>query len=348
MARTLDIAADKAFAPVREAVRTGSIPAAALGLTTPDGDRAVRWAGQAMVTPSKAALRRETLFDLASLTKVMVTTPGILRLVEDGLADLDDALSRHLPELCADDPEAPARKVTIRDTLTHHAGLPALEKIHLWSDDPDALKARVVRTAWRLGKPAYSDIGFILLGLLIERLRGGSLAEQPLGADPSSALTFRPDPANCAATEDCPWRGRVLRGEVHDENAFALDGAAGHAGLFGAIDGVLDFARDLMAGAVLSRAALHEMRRPQTRTRTLGWQIRHVRSDMDEPSWVGGGLCSPTTLGHTGFTGTGLWIDFDRGLAWSLLTNRVHPSRHTETGIMALRRRVGNIVAATT
>ena len=127
---------------------------------------------------------------------------------------------------------------------------------------------------------------------------------------------------------------------------FALGGAAGHAGLFGAIDGVLDFARDLMSGAVLSRSALEEMRRPQTATRAIGWQVRHTKSDMDEPSWVGGSLCSPATIGHTGFTGTGLWIDFGRDLAWSLLTNRVHPSRHTETGIMALRRTVGNIVAA--
>jgi len=347
MSSRLDTIADKAFAPVRDAVAAARIPGAALGLVTPDGDRAVRWAGQAMVTPSDVALQRETLFDLASLTKVMVTTPEILHLVEDGLVDLDDPLSRHLPEMCADDPDAPARKATIRAFLTHHASVPPLEKINLWGDDPAVLKERVIRTVWPIGSPAYSDIGFILLGLLVERLRGKILADLPPACDQPSALTFRPDPDNCAATEDCPWRGRIMRGEVHDENAFAL-GGAGHAGLFGNIDGVLDFARDLMAGAVLSRPALDEMRRPQTATRTLGWQFRHSASDMDEPSWVGGSLCSPTTIGHTGFTGTGLWIDFDRGLAWSLLTNRVHPSRHIETGIMALRRTVGNIVASTT
>ncbi len=346
MRATLEAAADKTFKPAKEAVDTGRIPGAALGLITPDGDRAVRWAGQAIAQPTREPLQRDTLFDLASLTKVMVTTPQVLRLVEDGLVDLDDALSRHLPELCADEPDTPARQARIRDVLTHHAGFQPLEKIHLWGDDPPALKQRVLRTVWKLGKPAYSDVGFILLGLLIERLRGALLADLPIGADPASPLTFRPDPAATAATEDCPWRGRMVRGEVHDENAFALGGAAGHAGLFGAIDGVLDFARDLMTGAILSPSTLDEMRRPQTATRTLGWQIRHTKSDMDEPSWVGGSLCSPGTIGHTGFTGTGLWIDFDRGFAWALLTNRVHPSRHIETGIMALRRSVGNIVAS--
>ena len=346
MSSTLDTKADKAFGPVQEAVDAGRIPGAALGLITPDGDRAVRWAGKAIVVPSPEPLHRETTFDLASLTKVMVTTPQVLKLVEDGLIDLDDALSRHLPDLCADEPDTPARNVRVRDVLTHHAGFQPLEKIHLWDGDAKALKARVVRTVWRLGSSAYSDIGFILLGLMIERLRKTLLADLPIGADPASALTFRPDPATTAATEDCPWRGRMVRGDVHDENAYALGGAAGHAGLFGAIDGVLDFARDLMAGAILSPAALDEMRRPQTLTRTLGWQFRNSGTDMDEPSWVGGSLCSPTTIGHTGFTGTGLWIDFDRGLAWSLLTNRVHPSRDLETGIMALRRTVGNIVAS--
>ncbi len=346
MAATLDQIADRAFPVVRTAVDEGHIPGAALGLVTADGSRAVRWAGQAIVTPQPEPLERGTLFDLASLTKVMVTTPQVLKLVEEGLVDLDDALSRHLPELCADQPDAPARSTTIRRVLTHHAGFQPLEKIHLWGDDPAALKTRVVRTVWTLGDPAYSDIGFILLGIMIERLREAPLAALPIGADPASPLTFRPDPANTAATEDCAWRGRMVRGEVHDENAFALGGAAGHAGLFGAIDGVLDFARDLMTGAVLGPAALAEMRRPQTATRTLGWQVRHSKSDMDEPSWVGGSLCPPGTIGHTGFTGTGLWIDFSRGFAWSLLTNRVHPSRHRETGIMALRRSVGNLVAA--
>ena len=128
MSGALDTKADKAFRLVREAVDSGRIPCAALGLITPEGDRAVRWAGNAIVVPLPEPLQRETTFDLASLTKVMVTTPQVLRLVEDGLIDLDDALSRHLPELCADEPDAPARKVRVRDVLTPPRGLPAAGK----------------------------------------------------------------------------------------------------------------------------------------------------------------------------------------------------------------------------
>jgi CubicO group peptidase (beta-lactamase class C family) len=148
-------------------------------------------------------------------------------------------------------------------------------------------------------------------------------------------LTFRPDPAACAATEHCTWRGRILRGEVHDENAFALGGASGHAGLFGTIDGVLDFALDLLQG---TESALMPIRVRQSSNRSLGWEARH-------PGWPGGDLCSDATIGHTGFTGTGLWIDFERGVAWSLLTNRVHPTRHRNTGIHELRRRIGDLIA---
>lgn len=124
-----------------------------------------------------------------------------------------------------------------------------------------------------------------------------------------------------------------MRGEVHDENAFALGGAAGHAGLFGTIDGVLDAALNLL------QHPDPELRTRQTATRTLGWEIKH-------PGWSGGDLCSDETIGHTGFTGTGLWIDFHRGIAWSLLTNRVHPTRHKDTGIVQLRREVGDLIAS--
>ena len=139
---------------------------------------------------------------------------------------------------------------------------------------------------------------------------------------------------------------RVMRGEVHDENAFAFGGAAGHAGLFGQIDGVLGFAHDLMNGTMLGPDMMAEMTKRQTSSRGLGWQLKYDGEVAGQPDWAGGSRCSPNTLGHTGFTGTGLWIDLDQGLAWALLTNRVHPSRHVETGIGALRREVGDIIGA--
>ena len=128
-----------------------------------------------------------------------------------------------------------------------------------------------------------------------------------------------------------------MRGEVHDENAFALGGASGHAGLFGTIDAVLDFAHGLLDGTGLSPAGLAAIRTRQSPTRTIGFEAKN-------PGWSGGAACSDTTIGHTGFTGTGLWLDFERGLAWSLLTNRVHPTRHRETGIVALRQETGDAV----
>ena len=170
---------------------------------------------------------------------------------------------------------------------------------------------------WRHGPPVYSDINFILLGIVIERVTGQPLNQQPLQA----GFTFAPDPDTCAATEFCRWRERMLRGEVHDENAFALGGAAGHAGLFGAIDPVLDFAAAILNGTALRPETISLMRTRQSAQRALGWEMKY-------DGWSGGALCSDDTIGHTGFTGTGLWIDFRREIAWSLLTNRVHPTRH--------------------
>ena len=170
----------------------------------------------------------------------------------------------------------------------------------------------------------------MLLGIAIERLSGHLLGDLPL----PPGLAWHPDPADTAATERCTWRGHVMRGEVHDENAFALGGAAGHAGLFGTIDGVLDAAHRLLQG---TEPWLAEIRKRQSATRCLGWEARH-------DGWCGGNACSEETVGHTGFTGTGLWLDFQRGIAWALLTNGVHPTRHQETGIDALRRRVGDLI----
>jgi CubicO group peptidase (beta-lactamase class C family) len=194
----------------------------------------------------------------------------------------------------------------------------------------------VLQREWRRGRPVYSDINFILLGIAVERLTGATLSDWPLG----EGLSFGPPPGPAVATEHCPWRGRVLRGEVHDENASALGGAAGHAGLFGTVAGVLDFARGLLDGSGASPAMLEAIRTPVRDERTCGWESRFE-------GWHGGESCSAATIGHTGFTGTGLWVDFDRGVAWTLLTNRVHPTRHRESGIAELRRATGEAVIAT-
>lgn len=331
----LESAIDQAFVPAAEAVSASRIPAAVLGVVTADGRGAVRWTGHATLAPTVAPVARETVFDLASLTKVIFTTTEILRLVEERRIGLDDPIARAIPDLRQYDVAGAAeRKLTFRQCLAHRTHLPAVEPIYTYGGDPERLKAFVLQRAWTPGPPVYSDINFILLGIAIERLRGQTLRQRKLPA----GLSFVPAPEDCAATEACAWRGRVMRGEVHDENAFALGGTAGHAGLFGTIDGVLGFAFDLFAGRALRPESIEAIRTRVHANRTAGWEIAHEQ-------WSGGTRCSADTIGHTGFTGTGLWIDFARGYAWSLLTNRVHPSRHADTGIAALRREVGDRLA---
>ncbi|WP_407572464.1 serine hydrolase domain-containing protein [Deinococcus altitudinis] len=323
---------------IRRAVESGVVPGASLGVLQAGHPPAQACWGLAQRIPEPEPLNLESVFDLASLTKVLFTVPEVLKLVQEGLADLDEPLSRFLPEVGWMQPAGPDGHTlgsrTLRQLLTHTAGLPAHAPIYTWGTDARTLKQRVVQEPWPQGENVYSDIGYMLLGMVIERLRGAPLASRPLPA----GLTFSPTRALAVATEDCPWRGRMMRGEVHDENAFALGGVAGHAGLFGTLAGVLGAAEALLEGRLLSAAALSELRSLQTPSRALGWERRH-------PGWSGGSLCSPGTLGHTGFTGTGCWIDFERGLAWVLLTNSVHPSRHTRQNLQPLRRALGNVVS---
>ncbi|HEX3347616.1 MAG TPA: serine hydrolase [Acetobacteraceae bacterium] len=318
---------------VDHAIATGAIPGAILGVIDTAGEPAVHVTGLAQVEPEPEPLARETWFDLASLTKVIFTATAILRLVAAGRIGLDDPLVAAIPDLRQYDPNAAERRLTFRQCLAHQTHLPAVEPLYTYGQDPATLRAFILQRAWTAGPPVYSDINFMLLGIAIERLTGARLLDQPL----APGLTFRPDPRATAATERCTWRGRVMRGEVHDENAYALGGASGHAGLFGTIDGVLGFAHGLLAGTALPRDTIATIRTRQSATRGIAWEVRY-------DGWSGGDAASAETIGHTGFTGTGLWIDFAGGFAWSLLTNRVHPTRHRETGIVALRRAVGEAI----
>lgn len=325
---------DRAFAPVEAAIGAGRIPGAVLGLLE-EGRTTLRAAGHAVLEPDRAAMREGTVFDLASLTKVVFTTTAILRLVEQGRIGLDDPLAVAIPDLRQYDvADAAERRLTFRQCLAHATHLPAVEPLYTYGQDPQTLRAFILQREWRHCPPAYSDNNFLLLGIAIERLTGLPLAEQPL----PPGFTFRPDREDCAATERCTWRGRVMRGEVHDENAFAMGGAAGHAGLFGNAAALLGFAQAMIGGALLSQASLDALRTEhgmiQGVRRGLGWQLA-------TPGWPAGDRCPAGTIGHTGFTGTGLWIDLDGRRAWALLTNRVHPTRHAESGIVALRRAVG-------
>ncbi len=331
---------DPRFAPLiralEDALTHGLGSGFALGVRTQQGARFETSLGLAQRLPEPEGLTLDHRFDLASLTKVLLTTPAILTLAAAGKLDLDDPLAAHLPDLHQYAPNHRVRRVTLRQCLTHTSGLPAVAPIYTWGEGKARLEALVLQKDWAFGEAVYSDINFILLGLLIERLSGQSLAT--LAEEAGFVVT--PGPTRTVATEACSWRGRVIKGEVHDENAFALGGIAGHAGLFGTLDAVLNRADALVFGAALPPAARAVMLEKQTDDRTLGWQIRHH-------NWSGGGLCSARSIGHTGFTGTGIWADPEQGITWVLLGNRIHPTRHTDVRAHhQFRQRIGNLVQA--
>lgn len=329
-----EAAVDRAFGVVEAAVAAGRLPGAILGVVDANGERAWRVTGAAQLVPQPRPMTDATWFDLASLTKVIFTTPRILALAEAGQIDLDAPLTSVIPDFRQYDPDCWERQVTFRQCLGHQTAFPAVFPIYTYGSDPNQLRAFVLQHQWPAGPAVYSDLNYILLGIVLERLSGKPIRQQ----DPGPGFAWSADPANSAATEMDRWRGRVAVGEVHDENCFALQGA-GHAGLFGTVAAVLDHAHRLLNADGVSAGVVELMRTNVGGHRTHGW-------DQPHPDWSGGNHCSAGTIGHTGFTGVGLWVDFDRGRAWTLLTNRVHPTRHFDSGIVALRRAVGDLVNA--
>lgn len=327
-------AAGRAFALVRSAIEKGRIPGGVLGIVDRNGGRTVLAHGSAQVFPDRRPMTRETWFDLASLTKVIFTTTRILKLAAAGAIDLDASLTSVIPDFRQQDISAWERKVTFRQCLGHLTHFPATTPLYIQGLSPHLLRTFVLQREWPKGESVYSDMNFILLGFVLERLMGEGIRDMDAG----SGFAFSAPLELSAATEQCPWRQRMICGEVHDENCAALEGA-GHAGLFGTADAVLDFAAGVLEGDVRGDPLVQLMRQPLSDRRTHGWERHHA-------GWPGGDVCSAATIGHTGFTGTGLWIDFERGRAWTLLTNRIHPTRHFDSGIFDLRRQVGDAVCA--
>jgi CubicO group peptidase (beta-lactamase class C family) len=324
----LDQKLELAFAPLATAVQTGRIPGGVLGIIDNTGNRVMRSLGAAQLVPQHREMTDNTWFDLASLTKVIFTTQRILALADAGRIDLDAPLISVLPDFRQYNPDNWERRVTFRQCLGHQTPFPAVFPLYTYGRDPQLLRAFLLQHQWEAGPAVYSDINFLLLGLALERIERQGIRQM----DPGPGFAWFADPAQSAATEDDSWRHRVLVGEVHDDNCSALEGA-GHAGLFGTADAILDFAKDRLADTGPDAP----IRTPLSARRTHGWERPYE-------GWSGGELCSPATIGHTGFTGTGLWIDFERGCAWTLLTNRVHPTRHFDSGIVALRRAVGDLI----
>jgi len=296
-------------------------------------------------------VRTDTIYDLASLTKVVVTTTVAMILVDEGRLDLGKPVSAFLPRFRGKDKD----KVTVLNLLTHSSGLDAVAPLYKDTKGKQAFVERVeaMDLVFPPGsKSVYSDLGLILLGEILERVAGeplDSFAQKrildPLGMKDTR---YRPGPEllpRIAPTERDPWRGRLLRGEVHDENAFAMGGVAPHAGLFGTAGDLARFAQMMLNGGVLehhrivSREVVEQFTRPAgvpDSSRALGW-------DTPSPNSSAGDRLSPRSFGHTGFTGTSLWIDPERKLFVILLTNRVHPTRENKA-ITGVRRAVADAV----
>ena len=333
------------FARAREVVRHGVRQRAFPAAVAEIGSREkVFWReafGTLTYEPDSPSTRKETLFDLASLTKVIVTTTVAMRLVEQGRLHLNDPIQRWLPEWRGRDRD----HVQVQALLEHCSGLTAWLPFYRDHSGRHEFQHAICTLPLEYApssQSVYSDLGFILLGFILETAGGASferLGAALLGQLTSSPLIFNPPiviRGNIAPTERDPWRGRLLIGEVHDENAWALGGAAGHAGLFGAAAAVGEFARTMLASLggtavdvqrLAGREILETFLTPTSvpnSSRALGW-------DTMRPTSSCGTRMSASAFGHTGFTGTSLWIDPSLDAYFVLLTNRVYGSRDNET-----------------
>jgi CubicO group peptidase (beta-lactamase class C family) len=324
----------RAAGVVQRGVDERAYPAAVVEVGTRDEVLWQQAFGRLDYDADSALAQNSTIFDLASLTKVIATTNLVMALVERGTLALQHPIRKWIPEWRGNDRE----DVTVRSILTHSSGLTAW--LPFYRDHTGRQEFQHAICSLPLEYPPdtqaiYSDLGFILLGFIVEDAGGQSFqsqALQQLRTLTTAPIVFNPPAAlrsSIAPTEDDPWRGRRLVGEVHDENCWALGGAAGHAGLFGTTQAVGDIARVVLGalGGTDSRLASPDTVRlfvkrysASTGSRALGW-------DTMLPTSSCGSKISPSAFGHTGFTGTTLWIDPEREVFVVFLTKRVNPTR---------------------
>jgi CubicO group peptidase (beta-lactamase class C family) len=334
------------------AVASGAAPGAVLAVLK-GTERFVHGTGQ-LGADQPGTPDGNTIYDLASLTKVVGLTTAMMFAVNERKLQLDAPVQQYLPSFAGQG----KNRVTVRMLLAHASGLPAWRPLFRETTTRAEVFALADTTPLDSAPgtaEVYSDLGAIVLTQLIEtiyRERLDSLLQQRLFVPlHMSSTDFLPDSIEqdrIAPTEHDPWRGRVLRGEVHDENAARMDGVSGHAGLFASADDLLTFAEWMLQQAVgqsggqaVTKSGYSSIIRPPDRptvplsvlreftrrqnlvpgsSRALGW-------DTPSPGGSAGNRLSPTSFGHTGFTGTSLWIDPERHVAIILLSNRVNPTR---------------------
>jgi CubicO group peptidase (beta-lactamase class C family) len=319
--------------------------------------------GHLSLIPKPVPMRTDTIFDLASLTKPLATTLAMMKMVGEGTIDLDQPLS----ELITSSPLMDIKDLTPRLLLSHAAGLKDWEPFYLdlIKQSPDKRKG-MLREAlvnsplqYRPGKGClYSDLGFMILDWIIEETTGITLPEfldNFFFNSLSLKTTFFSKTAcpehlsedRFAATEACPWRNDIVQGYVHDENAYALGGYSGHAGLFGVAEEVYLLIGLLRAHFLgeqddylnpgIVRTFFTKQDLVDGSTRALGWD---TPSSEDSSS---GKYFSPHSVGHLGFTGTSLWMDLEQDVIVIFLTNRIHPSRNNEK-IKAFRPKIHDLI----
>lgn len=332
---------------MQQAVTSGNIPGGVL-LIGHDGKVVYRKAfGSRSLEPAREPMTEDTIFDLASLTKCIATTTAVMQLVEQGRVRLNDPVAVYLPQFAQNG----KAQITVRELLTHYSGLPPdLDLKTAWEGRDTAFT--MVMEVKPIHSPGaeflYSDLNFITLGFLVEKVTGMPLneyaAEKIFAVLGMKETAFLPPPAwrNRIAPTQYDEHGTMLRGVVHDPTARRMGGVAGHAGLFSTADDLAKFAQQMLSGdRILSRMMVEKMSTPQTpanapSVRGLGW-------DIDSPFSSNRGELLPVgSFGHTGFTGTSLWIDPVTNTYIVLLTNAVHPRGGKST--VSLRSRVATAV----
>lgn len=335
---------------LNEEIEQENIPGAVIHVSLA-GDTLIHEAvGQAQLFPTKRPMKEETVFDLASLTKVVATLPALLLLVEQGIVRLDDTAQFFLPEF-------ENAHITLRHLLTHSSGLPAHRQFYKESLSTSQIIQRISGESKEIlpgKKTMYSDLGLILLYRIIEIAAGESFGGfvkkelfDPLEMhDTGFSLPYGKE--RFAATEKSIHTDEIKSGIVHDENAEAMGGTSGHAGLFSTAEDLAHFARMIEQDGIwkgrriLSEATLSSSRKnyslPGQEARGLGWMLKG-----NDPSSCGD-LFSDRSYGHTGYTGTSLWFDPEIALHVILLTNRVHSKN--QKGILRLRPRLHNLIRA--
>ncbi len=338
-----------------EAVADGVVPGAVALVDVAGRTLLDHPTGHAQTVPAARPTRPDTIYDLASLTKAIVTATAVMILLDRGKLHLRQRVVEILPEFAAHGKD----DVRVLHLLTHTSGLPAHNRVSRTAGDA----AETVRLALRMYKiyptgsrELYTDLGFLALGEAVTRVAGAPLDDFAIREifHPLKMIDtgYNPDAerrARCAATEDNPDRGGVIVGEVHDEKARLMNGVAGHAGLFGSAIDLVRFGRMLLGGGsfdgarILSPAAAAALTRNQTphlpSARGLAWAL------TPGPGFPFDDLAGPRAYVHTGFTGTSIYIDPDEDLVAVLLTNRVHPSRDNRA-YFGLRARFHNVLNA--